>query len=166
MVITTRFEYTEQSRSGWKLRKQYFRRTGDTPLELSPGNTIAWSGLIETENQWGFPRNSHCPYTVYHILRSWSFIGNVYFLEKYFRPHPRDLSCHCRPDKRGLIVACKTSSFCWKDEAIHPARPFGERSPKTIVIGPTVRPNLITFHSQRPRRHHRHGVAGLDAVDM
>lgn len=47
VVTITKFEYTERSRSGWKLRKQCSLRAADTSPELSPGKIIACSGLIE-----------------------------------------------------------------------------------------------------------------------
>src|SRR5579872_5821991 len=47
VVIITRFASTGQSNFGWKLRKGYFLNGASTSPEPSPGNIIAWSGLIE-----------------------------------------------------------------------------------------------------------------------
>ena len=170
MVIITRFEYTEQSRSGWKPSKQYFRRAGDTPLELSPGNTTAWSGLIEELRingvSFAIAIVLHCvSYITFFLVSHWQCLPT--FLRNT-SGDPRDLALLLPPGQaRLVIVTCKTSSFWWEleDEAIHSARPFGERFPQTTVIGPTVRPSLLAFHSRRPRHHH-HGVAGSDAAAM
>jgi hypothetical protein len=49
VVIIAKFEYTERSKFGWKLRKRYSLKVADTSPELSPGNIIAWSGLTENK---------------------------------------------------------------------------------------------------------------------